>query len=49
VVVLVNFFEQVENLEPRCPGCNGKVSFGLTTEYRAQVDTHVCKTCGHAF
>ena len=49
MVVLVNFFEQVENLEPHCPECQTKVQFGVTTEYVARVGSHVCKTCQHVF
>lgn len=49
MVILVNFFEQVENLEPHCPGCQSKVQFGLTTEYKEKLKTHACKSCGHAF
>ena len=49
VVVFTNFFEQVENLEPHCPGCRSVVRFGVTTEYRDKVKTHACITCGHTF
>ncbi len=44
-----DFFAHVENLEPKCPGCNGKLSFGDTTEYQEKFDTHVCKGCGYRF
>ena len=49
MVVLTNFFEQVENLEPHCPGCGCKTSFGITTAYQEQFKTHVCNSCGHKF
>ncbi len=49
MVIVANFFERVENLEPHCPGCGGKVSFGVTTEYKSNLGTHACRTCGHTF
>jgi len=49
MVVVVNFFNQVENLEPHCPGCQTVVKFGVTTEYADKQKTHVCKSCGHKF
>jgi len=49
MVVLVNYFDQVQNLEPHCPGCNNVVKFGLTTEYKEKAKTQVCITCGHKF
>ncbi len=44
----LNFFNSVENLEPKCPGCKIKVEFDISTQYNEKLETQVCK-CGHAF
>ena len=42
----INFFDSVDHLEPKCPGCNAKIDWGITTEYDDKNDCHVCLNCG---
>ncbi|MBT3721107.1 hypothetical protein HN789_00510 [archaeon] len=46
VGIAMNVFNSFEHLEPRCPKCNSKIDYGVTTEYNDDADTHVCLSCG---
>ncbi len=41
----VDFFNSVEHLEPRCPKCETKIEWGITTEWDDEKDAQVCITC----
>ncbi len=43
----VDFFNELDYLEPRCPGCNIKIDWGVNTEWNDEKETQVCKNCGH--
>ncbi|MDP7180042.1 MAG: hypothetical protein QF824_02130 [Candidatus Woesearchaeota archaeon] len=43
----LNFFNSAEHLEPKCPGCEGKIDYGITTNYTQKHQAHVCNDCGH--
>lgn len=42
----IKFFDSVEHLEPKCPKCESKIDFGVTTEWSEEKEGHVCKKCG---
>ncbi|MBW2989325.1 hypothetical protein KY358_03335 [Candidatus Woesearchaeota archaeon] len=42
---LINVFDNVEALEPKCPGCKAKIVLGLTTRYDKGHKCHVCLKC----
>lgn len=46
VGALLNVFENIEALEPKCPRCRTKIVLGVTTTYYDKVRAHVCLKCG---
>jgi len=42
----IDIFNSVEHLEQKCPSCQSKIDYGLTTEWDDKVDAHKCKGCG---
>ena len=40
------FFNSIEHLEPRCPKCEAKIEYGVTTEWDDKKNAHKCKNCG---
>jgi hypothetical protein len=42
----INYFEVVSYLEPTCPNCSTKLQFGVNTEYKEDLQAHVCLNCG---
>ena len=42
----LNFFEDVQYLEPRCPKCKIVVDYGANTRYDDAKGKHVCLNCG---
>ncbi len=42
----VDFFNSVDHLAPKCPGCHVTLDYGLTTKYNEKYKTHVCMHCG---
>jgi hypothetical protein len=43
---MMNFFNSVEHLEPRCSNCEEVLEYGLNTRYDAGSDSMVCGKCG---
>ena len=43
---MINYFNVVEYLEPKCPGCGVKLDYGVNTEYNEKINSHVCLNCG---
>jgi hypothetical protein len=41
-----NIFGSVEYLEPRCPGCDVILDYGVNTEYDEERHSHRCLNCG---
>lgn len=39
-------FESTEFLEPKCPNCEAKIDYGITTEWDEKEEAHKCKSCG---
>ncbi|MEM4246978.1 MAG: hypothetical protein QXR48_02030 [Candidatus Woesearchaeota archaeon] len=33
-------------LEPKCPKCEHKIDYGVTTEWSEKKNAHICKNCG---
>jgi len=44
-MIELNFFNNVDYLEPRCPKCETKIEYGVTTTFDEKKGAHVCK-CG---
>lgn len=42
----IKFFDSVEYLEPKCPKCDSKIDYGVTTEWDDESEAHKCKNCG---
>lgn len=42
----INVFESPEFLDPKCPKCQSKIEYGVTTKWNDQEEAHVCKNCG---
>jgi len=42
----INFFDSIDYLEPKCPRCNSKVEYGVTTRFDDEKKCHVCLKCG---
>ena len=42
----IYFFNSIEHLEPKCPKCETKIDYGVTTEWNDKANAHKCKTCG---
>ena len=42
-----NYFMDTTLLEPKCPGCEGTVDYGVTTQWDDAADGHKCVECGH--
>ncbi|MBN2458314.1 hypothetical protein JXB31_04250 [Candidatus Woesearchaeota archaeon] len=42
----LNFFNVVENLEPKCVNCGIKVDYGVTTRWDDELEMHICLSCG---
>jgi len=43
----IDFFRSVSFLEPKCPKCESKVDYGVTTSYSEKHKAHVCNNCGY--
>ncbi len=42
----LNFFNSLENLEPKCPKCGTVLNYGVNTRYNDREKAHICVTCG---
>ena len=42
---MLNFFNSVEHLEPRCPKCRTVLDYGVNTEFDDSVNAHICLRC----
>lgn len=45
--MVLNFFNSMEHLEPKCPNCKSKVEYGVTTKFDDSKEAHVCINCGN--
>ncbi|HZX44881.1 MAG TPA: hypothetical protein VFF28_04315 [Candidatus Nanoarchaeia archaeon] len=43
---LLNIFNDVQALEPKCPTCDTKIMLGVTTKFFPKYKAHVCLKCG---
>ncbi len=41
-----DFFNSMDRLEPKCPGCQNVIDYGITTEWDDEEEAHKCKNCG---
>ena len=46
MVGLINVFDSVAALEPKCVDCDTKIVLGITTKFSAKDKCHVCLKCG---
>ncbi|MCF7861770.1 hypothetical protein K9M79_06000 [Candidatus Woesearchaeota archaeon] len=44
---MINVFDSLQYLEPKCPHCDSKIEYGETTRYDDETRTHVCIKCNH--
>jgi len=42
----INFFQSIQHLEPKCPGCDSTIEYGLSTTYVESKKAHKCNKCG---
>ena len=42
----LNVFNSIDHLEPKCPGCDIKIDYGVNTKFDEEHDAHVCQECG---
>tara|TARA_Y100000310_G_scaffold173355_1_gene173528 strand:+ start:651 stop:800 length:150 start_codon:yes stop_codon:yes gene_type:complete len=42
----INFFQSAEHLEPKCPKCQNKIEFDVTTTFDTRKGGHTCNGCG---
>ncbi|MCG2719497.1 MAG: hypothetical protein L6266_02015 [Nanoarchaeota archaeon] len=42
----LDFFDNVQNLEKKCPKCEVVIDYGVTTKYDQREGGHVCLECG---
>ncbi len=42
---MVDFFNSINYLEPRCPNCSTKLDYGVNTSFNLKHKTHVCVKC----
>jgi hypothetical protein len=45
-MMVQDFFNSLDVLEPHCGCCNSKIEYGVTTLYDEKKEAHVCKCCG---
>ena len=44
----INFFESLQHMEPKCPKCETKIDYGVTTKFDSKLNCHICLKCGEA-
>jgi hypothetical protein len=44
---LLNYFDSLEILEPKCPKCGIILDYGVNTVFKDEVMAHVCSMCGY--
>ena len=40
------YFMASEFMDKRCPGCENKIEYGVTTSWDEEKETHICSGCG---
>ena len=45
MVIELNLFETLENLEPKCPKCRSVLDYGTNTFFDDRLRKHVCGNC----
>lgn len=43
---ILNIFDSIEHLEPRCPGCNVVIKYCINTKFDDKINAHKCINCG---
>ncbi len=41
-----SIFQSMQALEPRCPKCNCKIEYGISTTFDEKKEVHICNNCG---
>ena len=39
------FFQDLNYLEPKCPKCQNKIKYGVTTTFDKKLQSHTCNNC----
>lgn len=42
----MDIFNDIDYLDPRCPGCHSKIDYDVTTLFDPLKKAHLCKGCG---
>jgi hypothetical protein len=42
----INVFNSVEHLDRKCPKCDSKIDYGITTEWDEETQSQKCMKCG---
>ncbi len=42
----MDYFNSIDYLEPKCPGCGTILKYGINTEFSESLNAMVCKNCG---
>ena len=45
---MMNVFDSVAFLEPKCGNCDEALHYGTNTRFDDDLQAHVCLHCGHA-
>lgn len=43
---LLNVFDSIDYLEPKCPKCGIVLDYGTNTRYDEKLKSHKCLSCG---
>lgn len=43
---ILNVFDSVDMLEPRCPKCKMVLDYGTNTKFDEKTKRHICMKCG---
>ena len=42
----IDYFASISFMEKKCPQCESKIEFGLTTKWDDSANAHTCNGCG---
>lgn len=45
---MLNPFDSIDQMEPKCPTCQIRIEFDITTRYDEVLESVVCNACGHS-
>jgi hypothetical protein len=42
----MEYFNSMDFLEPKCRACGSVIEYGITTEFKDDIMSHICLSCG---